>query len=92
MRFNLENKLQKPTDPPVNYNDNSYQLQTKELSEKSAQLTELMKSCKKICESLGVPLVIVVPDSVSVVRESDTVQDEDTADEYYESSWQSSGC
>lgn len=91
MRFNLESKPQKPTEQPINYNDNSYQLQAKELAEKSTQLTELMKSCQKICESLGVPLVIVVPDSVSVVRESDTIE-EDIADEYYESSWQSSGC
>lgn len=86
----MENTPQKPTAPP-NYNDNSYQLQTKELAEKSVQLTELMKSCKKICDSLGVPLVIVVPDSVSIIRESDNIQDEvpeDMGD--FEPSWYSS--
>ena len=89
MRFNLDENAKKPID----YNDNSYQLQVKELAEKSAQLSELVKSCQKICENLGVPFVLVVPDSVAVGRESDYVQAEtEDEDDYYESSWQSSGC
>lgn len=83
MRFNLQEKA-KNTNP---VDDNSYQLQVKELTEKSAQLSELLKSCQKICDNLGVPFILVVPGSISVTYES--IQ-EKKEDEYYESSWQAS--